>query len=64
MKTKWISVKERLPEKDQWVIGANDDSVFVYSMFQFNGTGFSVYGEPYLETRITFWMPIPKPPTT
>lgn len=52
----WISVKDRLPEKDEYVlcfcnIGDGFQAIFHYGKERkFNGTA------------VTHWMPLPKPP--
>lgn len=53
---KWVSVKDRLPEKDEYVlcfcnIGDGFQAIFHYGKERkFNGTA------------VTHWMPLPKPP--
>lgn len=54
--SEWISVKDRLPEKDEYVlcfcnIGDGFQAIFHYGKERkFNGTA------------VTHWMPLPKPP--
>lgn len=55
-RNEWISVKDRLPEKDEYVlcfcnIGDGFQAIFHYGKERkFNGTA------------VTHWMPLPKPP--
>lgn len=65
----WISVKDRLPEDNEWVIGYSDD---VY-MFKFIVTSskrekirkgyFETCDCSFMDDKVTKWMPLPTPPT-
>lgn len=63
----WISVKDRLPEKNHAVLGWYKDNPFAgytYEVVSWNGHGWVfVYAQRYV-TNVTHWMPMPKPPQT
>jgi hypothetical protein len=64
----WISVKDRLPEDTEWIIGYSDDVYF----FKFKETTtkrakirkgqFESFDESFVDDNVTYWMPLPKPP--
>lgn len=57
----WISVKDRLPEEDQWVVsfykGVTRPNVYQYVNAGFGNVSIGQDREP-----CTHWMPIPDPP--
>ena len=55
----WISVKDRLPEKDEIVIICTDDN-FIYAGELIGDTWF-LDNDSWTET-VTHWMPLPHPP--
>ena len=61
----WISVTERLPEKnDQWVLclcvsGAIEVLEFDYTMWNWDA---QYPGRCYMENYVTHWMPLPELP--
>ena len=55
----WISVKDRLPEKDEIVIICTDDN-FIYAGELVGDTWF-LDNDSWTAT-VTYWMPIPQPP--
>ena len=61
----WISVEDRLPEKNQAVLGWYKDNPFAgytYGVVSWNGKGWVfVYAQRYV-TNVTHWMPLPEPP--
>ena len=61
----WISVKDRLPEKNQAVLGWYKDNPFAgytYEVVSWNGKGWVfVYAQRYV-TNVTHWMPMPLAP--
>ena len=61
----WISVEDRLPEKNQAVLGWYKDNPFAgytYGVVSWNGKGWVfVYAQRYV-TNVTHWMPLPNPP--
>ena len=61
----WISVKDRLPEKNHAVLGWYKDNPFAgytYGVVSWNGKGWVfVYAQRYV-TNVTHWMPMPNPP--
>ena len=63
----WISVEDRLPEKNQAVLGWYKDNPFAgytYGVVSWNGKGWVfVYAQRYV-TNVTHWMPLPKAPET
>lgn len=62
---RWISVQDRLPEKNQAVLGWYKDNPFAgytYGVVSWNGKGWVfVYAQRYV-TNVTHWMSIPQPP--
>ena len=61
----WISVKDRLPENDQWVLCfVKDKSFGTFRVFQWNYIDWQWNdgNEWYDEYDITHWMPLPKQP--
>ena len=63
----WISVEDRLPEKNQAVLGWYKDNPFAgytYGVVSWNGKGWVfVYAQRYV-TNVTHWMPLPEMPET
>ena len=63
----WMSVEDRLPEKNQAVLGWYKDNPFAgytYGVVSWNGKGWVfVYAQRYV-TNVTHWMPLPKAPET
>ena len=62
---KWISVKERLPEKDQYVLISNGKSICVGELFllPYTLTGDLMWVTDNGFVRdVTHWMPLPEPP--
>lgn len=61
----WISVKDRLPEKNKSVIGWYKDnpfSNFCVEIVSWNGKGWvCTYGKHYV-TAVSHWLPLPPPP--
>ena len=65
METEWISVKDRLPEQDTWVLVYSARAfIFSHQMVclhgeprQFFAKGFELHPD-----EITHWMPLPEPP--
>jgi len=65
----WISVKERLPENDDWVLiwyrDKDGDYYPTVGRFKENGcwsTDVDANDFAYPPEEITHWMPIPEPP--
>lgn len=62
---RWISVKERLPEKLTEVIAYDSTHKIVHAMV-YDGEGFRVHrcvrDEWIYDACITHWMPLPEPP--
>jgi ABC-type Fe3+-hydroxamate transport system substrate-binding protein len=63
MESKWISIEERLPEKegDYLIIFWPDESYTPYTAFYLKELNRWYYAgkKPY----VTHWMPLPSPPT-
>ena len=68
MKTKWISVKDRLPEYGKTVIvgGINSDVVPGFLMGDEidgkTGWAFLCYAARLIDNHVTHWQPFPDPP--
>jgi hypothetical protein len=57
---KWISVKERLPEKaGKYIVCTRKMSVYCTAFRFFHGKGYFATDST---THITHWMPLPEPP--
>ena len=57
---KWISVKERLPEKaGKYIVCTRKKAVYCTAFRFFHGKG---YFATDTTTHITHWMPLPEPP--
>ena len=57
---KWISVKERLPEKSgKYIVCTRKKAVYCTAFRFFHGKG---YFATDTNTHITHWMPLPEPP--
>ena len=62
---KWISVKERLPENDQWALCFMKDKSFgTFRVFQWNYIDWQWNdgNEWFDEKDVTHWMPLPSLP--
>lgn len=57
----WISVKDRLPEENKWIIGANIYRV-EFGVWLGGKKGFTLPHFNNLCLEITHWMELPKPP--
>lgn len=61
----WISVKDRLPENDQWALCFMKDKSFgTFRVFQWNYIDWQWNdgNEWYDEEDVTHWMPLPEQP--
>ena len=56
----WISVDERLPEEEGWVLAVRRGEVFVYKFFPPHFWGDTQGG--LWDSEITHWAPFPEPP--
>lgn len=66
-KPKWISVKERLPENDQWALCFMKDKSFgTFRVLQWNYIDWQWNdgNEWFDENDVTHWMLLPSPPST
>lgn len=64
--SEWISVKDRLPEKDNWKVYAVitnqlDLRKFQMAWFQYSDKTFRLENEPNFPIKVTHWMPLPEP---
>lgn len=59
---KWISVKERLPEDGQRVVGIAENGMTGIMDYKNDGTPFAarIFGVYF--SNITHWLPMPEPP--
>ena len=60
LQTEWISVGERLPDKDGWylVTVQGYESVTDVSLYSVDG---SAWGDVSTKQKVTAWMPLPEP---
>lgn len=61
-KSRWISVKDQLPDPETTVLVCNERGE-IFSSWASDITVFWFYGEEE-DNRITNWQPLPAPPTT
>lgn len=62
---KWVSVKERLPDNEQWVLCFMENEEFgKFRVFQWSYIDWQWNdgNEWYDEEDVTHWMPLPEPP--
>lgn len=63
---KWIDVKERLPERDDYYLCAvRDDFVYPFVVIKYFCNGEFDITDWYKENcgrKVTHWMPLPEPP--
>lgn len=57
----WISFKDRLPQEDEWILGANIYRV-EFGVWLGEKKRFTLPQCNYLCLEITHWMPLPEPP--
>ena len=57
--SEWISIDDRLPEKDEGVIIYPMDGMVGHADYFFNAFSTWGYGEV---NGVTHWMPLPEPP--
>jgi len=57
----WISVKDKAPPADIWILGANKYRV-EFGIWLGEKKGFTLPQCNYLCLGITHWMPLPEPP--
>lgn len=62
---RWISVDERLPEDDEWVLTYYGNSYgCIMAVLQWTGKAWlDEYRNEEMRNLITCWMPLPEPPT-
>ena len=58
---KWISVKDRLPDKDDWVLIFSEENEVETSYYRCGSKTFSCQDDVDL-VHPTHWMPLPKQP--
>lgn len=60
--SKWISVKERLPENNQQALCVMTDGSFCVFTWNYIDWMWNDGDEWYREEDVTHWMPLPEPP--
>lgn len=60
----WISVKDRLPEENSWVLCTDGKSQYkkIYERGIFYDDEFFCYTPIGIIENVTHWMPLPEPP--
>ena len=58
----WISVKDRLPDNEQWVVCIMYDGSFRAFQWDYIDWMWNDGNEWYAEKDVTHWMPLPQPP--
>ena len=61
----WISVEDRLPEKNGRYLTANkrwDDRISVFDLWFDSGFWYTDGEDDVFDFEVTHWMPMPKPP--
>jgi hypothetical protein len=61
----WISVSERLPEKDKYVIVFTEEhgeSGIHCAAADEDGVWYPAHGDGWMFPTVTHWMPLPEPP--
>jgi len=63
----WISIKDRLPNKDQnvlgWISVEEQDGILTLLEFDNEKKSFiPIFGKLAPNSQVTHWMPLPKPP--
>lgn len=61
----WISVKDRMPDKDQEVLVLMDGEIIRVMSYRYDGDGMSWeddYGYFNSDDRVSHWMSLPEPP--
>lgn len=67
MKTEWISVKDRFPDDNIGVLITDGESIctakwvdnYLWTSYGFGGYDWDF---DFMESQITYWMPLPEPP--
>ncbi len=57
----WTKIKDKTPEEDEWVLGANLKEV-EKGLWLGKKKGFVISDLKYPCFHITHWMPLPEPP--
>lgn len=55
----WVSVEERLPDKDGIYLSVNKARQYEFRLFQ---VGKQMWKAIWKEEGVTYWMPLPEPP--
>jgi hypothetical protein len=67
MKMKWISVKDKLPDENVWVLLYDKKSIVIgrlyFSIMKWEILNHSTTNEIiFKKDRVSFWMPLPEKP--
>jgi hypothetical protein len=57
----WVSVDDRLPDDDGWVLLIERDGT-MRARFIYLSDGCSLNDNGWLNLRVVYWMPFPEPP--
>lgn len=65
---KWVSVKDRLPKEDEWILIASSIlKYFEMGVFLDSGNGTQTFKDPdrgyFIYPSVSHWMPLPEIPS-
>lgn len=63
MNNQWISVKDRLPAWNQWVLVASSSAIWLGRVIELGNQDFIWHMSSGFEHAVgDYWMPLPQPP--